>query len=1089
MKTNLFACILACLLLAVCAAYGQGVGTSGEITGTVVDPSGAVIDKATVLAVDTARGIQHSVTTNDSGRYRFSGLPPAAYSVTVQGAGFASEVKKNVVVVLGETITVDFQLKLSVVADQVDVIEVPSQSPVVDTERTSQANTLDQMYIDDLPIDRRDYLTFTLLMPGVSESNTLADGRELRAKQVPQSGLSFYGNNGRGNNITVDGSTFNGYSGFVMANVSQDSVQEFQINRSNYSTNLGGASGASINIVTKSGTNQMHGTLYGFFRNDAMDARDPFAFSQALAPGQPFSLNAQGQPVKDSLSRQQFGGTVGFPIRKDKTFMFMAYEGLRQDQQAAIPLMTTSSIFAPTVGQGSILAGLAAEGGTPVPCLTGQPALPAATCAGILQNVLTINPATSPLNKFIVNQFETNGGLLPFSVRSHQVLGRLDHLFNDKNQGYLRYVFAHVAESDPDAGAQNGFSSGVSQLTWTSSLQGTWLHTFNSTTLNEFRAQWNINQFNFIPNEPGGPDLGIAGFGIFGRNLTLPNISTERDYEFADNFTKAHGRHIFQMGGKEILRGNRTASYTFFSGDFSFGTLPGGILSPCLQVPAACGLSGVSPASINGMQSFSLGLPQAYIQGFGDPTVTTMMPWTSLYWQDQWTVRPNLTLNFGLRYEIDKRSFINTDYNNLAPRVAFAWDPWKDHKTVVRGGYGIYYAPIILQIDSSTASLANINNSRLISTLIVPLNGLPGNPAVNSASIFQTLFAQGKVLCGQPAPGAPACITKADLAQFGIAVNNTGPLGPLSTTFSTAPDFRSPYSQQASLGIERELAPGLALSATYIYVHTLKLSRPVDANLLPGAPIVSGVPGTNGLPFQNWGAPQCKVAVNNPCFVDPLVMNANVFTSTAAAVYQGGILELKKRFSHHFTLLANYTYSRAVDDSLDYSYWGSNQLDTAGERALSAFDQRHKVVVSGIIDSPFTSRILSGFQLAPVISYNSSHPFTLYAGTDVNGDHTNFADRPPGAGRNTGIGPNYVSWDMRLSWRYKLNERASLRFMAEGFNIANRTNYSGVNDVVGASFAPPFNVHGSASLSPSQPLGYTADYAKREVQLGVRLIF
>src|SRR5260370_37523839 len=145
----------------------------------------------------------------------------------------------------------------------------------------------------DLPIDRRDYLTFTLLMPGVSESNIIADSRTLRERQVPQSGLSFYGSNGRGTNVYVDGSSFNGYSGFVIANVSQDAVQEFQINRSNYAASLGGASGASINIVTQSGSNKIHGTLYGFFRNDALDARDPFAFGQALAPGQPFSLNAQ----------------------------------------------------------------------------------------------------------------------------------------------------------------------------------------------------------------------------------------------------------------------------------------------------------------------------------------------------------------------------------------------------------------------------------------------------------------------------------------------------------------------------------------------------------------------------------------------------------------------------------------------------------------------------------------------------------------------------------------------------------------------------------------------------------------------------
>ncbi len=1087
-STNRLACVFFCLL-AVGAAFGQGVGTSGGISGTVVDPTGASLEKATVLAVEISKGIQHSAVTNHDGQYRFSGLPPATYSVTAEGPGFAPEVQKTVVVTLGETVTVDFRLTLAGVSNQVDVIEIPTNSPIVDTQLSSQSNTLGQAYIADLPIDRRDYLTFTLLMPGVSESNVIADGRDLREKQVPQSGLSFYGSNGRGNDVTVDGGTFNGYSGFVIANVSQDAVQEFQINRSNYAASLGGASGASINIVTKSGSNKLHGTLYGFFRNDALDARDPFAFSQALAPGQPFSLTAQGQPVKNALSRQQFGGTIGFPIKKDRTFFFAAYEGLHQDQQASVPLMLNSNIFGPSDQQSPILLGLTALGGTPVPCLTGQPALPAATCAGILQNILTINPSASPLKKFVVDQFENNGGLLPFPRRSHQFSGRVDHIFNDNNQGSLRYVFAHLSQSDPTVQAQTGLSGAFSELTWTSSLQGSWLHTFDANTLNEVRMQWNINQYNFTPNEPGGPDLGISGFGLFGRNLTLPNISTERDYEFADNFTKLHGHHMFQMGAKELLRGNRTASSTFLGGDFTYGNLPGGILSPCLQVPAACGLMGIAPASINSIQSASLGLPQAYIQGFGDPTVTSMMPWTSLYWQDQWSIRPNLTLSYGLRYEMDQRSVINTDYNNIAPRVSFAWDPFKDHKTVVRGGYGLYYAPIMLQVDTSTAALGNLNNSRLINVLIIPLNGLPGNPALNSAAIFQTLFAQGKILCGQPAPGAAACITPADLAQFGVTVSNSGPLPPLSYTETTASNFRSPYSQQASLGIEREIVPGFSISANYVYVHTLKLTRNIDQNLLPGAPIMAGVAGTNGLPFQNWGAPQCQVLVNNPCFVDPKIFNNNVFTSTAAALYQGGILELKKNFSHHFSVLANYTYSKAMDDSLDFTYWGNNQLTPAAERSVSAFDQRHKVVVASIIESPFTGRVLSGFQLSPVVSYNSSRPFNLYSGTDTNGDRTSFADRPPGAGRNTGIGPNYVSLDMRLSWRHKLAEKATLQFMIEGFNIANRTNYSRVNDVVGASFAPPFNVQGSASLQPNQPLAFTSDFPKREIQFGARFAF
>jgi len=1067
-------------------ACAQGVGTSGEISGTIHDPSGAVVAKASVTAVETAKGIQHSTQTNDSGHYRFNGLPPATYDVSAQSQGFAPEVRKKIVVALGETATVDFHLQINSVASTVEV-EFDTGAPVVDVERASQAGTLDQQYINGLPIDRRDYLTFALLMAGVTESLTIGDDRDLRATEVPQSGLSFYGSNGRGNNITVDGGAFNGYSQFVMTNVSQDAVQEFQINRADYSALLGGASGASVNIVTKSGTNTPHGTLYAFFRDDALDARDPFALTQALTPGQLFSLNAVSQPVKNSLSRQQFGGTAGFAVKPNRTFMFVAYEGLQQDKQASVPLLTNSNIFGPQSGQQAILGGLAALGGTPVPCLTGQPALPAATCAGILQNILTTNPAASPLNQYLVNQFETNGGLLPFPITAHQGSVRLDQQFNDRNQGSLRYVVAHLAESDPGVQSLSGFSNDFSQLQWTSSLQATWLHTFSSTLVNDFRAQWNINQYNLMPNVQGQVNLAFSGFGDIGQNLLLPNISKERDYQFADNVTKVHRQHMLEMGFDELLRGNRTANFGFMGGEFDFGDLPGGILSPCLQVPAACGVT-ASPATINALQSFALGLPQAYIQGFGNPTVVSNMPLTSFYFQDDWSVRPDFMVHAGLRYEIDQRSFIHTSYNDFAPRIAVAWDPFKDHKTVVRGGYGIYYAPIILQIDDITAQYSN-RTSRQVTSFIVPLTGLPGNPAANSAAIFQTLFSMGKISCGSAAVGLSGCIAPADLAAFGINISNSGLLPPFAITFGTDPNFRNPYSQQASLGIERELAPGMSLAANYIYVHTVHLARTTDENVLPGAPITSGVPGTNGLPFQNWNAPQCALLVNNPCFANPLLFNNNVFTSSAGALYQGGTLELRKRFSNHFTILANYTYSKAMDDVPDFTYWANNQMQPNAERALSSFDQRHRVVIAGIIASPFHHVGLRGFELAPVMEYGSARPFNLYAGTDVNGDRTNFADRPPGAGRNTGIGRNYADLDLRLSRRLKMSERTSIQFTAEAFNLANRTNYSTVNDEVGPAFAPPFNVHGSAQLLPSQPLGFTADFPKREIQMGARLSF
>ena len=338
-----FACVLLCVFFATALAHAQGVGTSAEITGTVTDASGGVVTNATINVVDAQTGLKRTATTGDAGQFRVAALPPATYDVTVQMHGFATEIHKGVTVAIGQIAISDFKLKPSQVAT---VIEVTDQPPVVETERSSQADTIVQQYIADLPIDRRDYLTFTLLAPGVSDSTRLAGDQDFRVKQTPQSGLSFYGSNGRGNSITVDGGETSGDSGGVRLTVNQDDVQEFQINRSNYAADLGAATGASINIVTKSGTNHVHSSLYGFFRNDAMDARDPFAFSPALAPDSNFNTTSVGAPIKNSLSRQQFGGNIGIPIQKDKTFLFASFEGLRQNSQNSVPLLTDSSIFA-----------------------------------------------------------------------------------------------------------------------------------------------------------------------------------------------------------------------------------------------------------------------------------------------------------------------------------------------------------------------------------------------------------------------------------------------------------------------------------------------------------------------------------------------------------------------------------------------------------------------------------------------------------------------------------------------------------------------------------------------------------------------
>lgn len=1159
--------LLACMLM-TSVAYAQGVGSSGVITGTVTDPSGAVLPKVSVSVVDARTGLKRDVTTDAAGEYRVTGLSPSTYDVSAAISGFATELRRALPVAIGQTVVSDFRMNPSKVAT---VIEVQSEPPTVETERGSQADRINQQYIADLPIDRRDYLTFTLLAPGVSDSTRLAGDQDFRVKQTPQSGLSFYGSNGRGNSVTVDGGETGDDVGGVRLTVGQDAVQEFQINRSNYAADLGAATGGSINIVTKSGTNKVHGSAYGYFRNDAMDARDPFAYSQALAPGatfNPLGPDSLGSPIKDTLSRQQYGATVGFPIKTDKTFLFLAFEGLRQNAQNAVPILTDTNVFRPTQAQGAVLNTL--TGGNTVPCLSGPvgaavaaqlglPApnpttnLPAAECAQILGGVLTIDPATSPVNAFLLNQFETEGGVFPYNTREYLASGRLDHRFNTQNELSLTYRYGHDLEESPDVQSLTAFSAGSSIHNYDNNFQAAWFHQFSTSLQNEARVQWDYNSFNVIPNEPGEVGLQIPGFiNNLGTNIFIPNLSILRRYELADNLTLVRGHHTIQVGVDEILRGNHTESHTFFPGRFVFGSLPGDLLTPLLP-------------TLSSLQSASFGLPQVYQQGFGNPVYPYYTrPLTGLYGQDSWKITSHFTLNYGLRYELDSQYLPLTTYKkDFAPRVSFAWDPFNDSKTVIRGGYGIFYGPVDEQIPAVDLSLGVVNANksaventpgasqvanlgsvcgfsqfgatiipgtgaspcnREISIYVDPLLGIPALGLAGADTVFQTLFAQGLIQCTTPAPGNAACITPSAIAPLGINVTNSGPVGPLQVVFVNQPGYRPPIAQQVSFGIEREIGPGFSISASGIYTHTQRLPVAIDTNLLPAPFTTLQLANGQSTSYRNWnttaagadplgGTEPGGLPCDNPaaaCFVNPLVVQNNQYSSVAYALYEGGILEIKKRFSDHFTLFGNYTYSKAIDTSTDFNsdYGPQDPTNINLDRSLSEFDERHKVVMAGVFDSPWREKILSGFQFSPIFSYHSGHPFNLLAGGEVNGDNHTTNERPIGAPRDTGLGPGYVDFDARLTWSYKVGDKGSVQFTAEGFNIANHTNFASVNNEVNPLFALPssiggggattFNVHGirpGTALSgggiatSSTPLAFTSAFPMREIQLGVRFSF
>jgi hypothetical protein len=613
------------------------------------------------------------------------------------------------------------------------------------------------------------------------------------------------------------------------------------------------------------------------------------------------------------------------------------------------------------------------------------------------------------------------------------------------------------------------------------------------------------------------------------------------------------GHHTLRFGGSEVLRGNHTESHTFFPGRFVFGALPGFLLTPLLP-------------SLTSLQTAGFGLPEVYQQGFGNPTYPYYTrPLTAFYGQDSWTIVPSFTLNYGLRYELDSQYLPLTTYKkDFAPRISFAWDPFKDHKTVVRGGYGIFYGPVDEQIPAVDLSLGVVNGNksavensspagqvanltavcgfsqfgipiipgngsspcnREISIYVDPIGGVPALGLQGAPTVFGTLFAQGLIQCTTPTPGNAACITPAAVAPLGIDVTNSGPVGPLQVVFVNQPGYRPPIAQQASFGIEREITQGFSIALSGIYSHTQRLPVAIDTNLLPAPFTTLTLANNQTVSYRNWnttaagadplgglepGGLPCDTV---QCFVNPLVVQNNQYTSAAYARYVGGILEIKKRFSDHFTVFGNYTYSKGIDTSTDFNsdYGPQDPIDINIDRSVSEFDERHKVVIAGVFDSPSKNKYLSGFQFAPIFSYHSGHPFNLLAGGEINGDNHTTNERPIGAARDTGLGPNYYDFDARLTWQHKVGERATLQLTAEGFNIANRTNFASVNNEVGPlpiplqgqttgyvpGFTTSFNVHGlrpgsvvaGETVTPSSPLAFTSAFPKRQIQLGLRVSF
>src|SRR5829696_5013027 len=1061
--TQFFLAALLVVAAGVSPAFSQASSSTAELRGQVTDSAGAAVPNAAVTITDLSKGTSRTTQTDAEGNYVFLNLLPSAYELKVSAAGGFAPSTTRVELTVGQQANIPLQLGAKGFQETVEVV---AGGEVVDTDRTQQSTVIGVNQITNLPISRRNYLDYALLTPGVSDADNIADASDFRVAQTPNSGLSFGGNNGRGNLVAVDGGSTNTVSGGVEATIAQEGVQEFQVLRNSYNAEFGGSSGGIVNIVSKSGSNRYHGSVFGLFRDERFDARYAFDF------------NPQS---KSPFSRQQFGGSLGGPIRADKTFFFTSLERFTQDETTFVNLVNTSDIGRSMALQQELFNGLA-----------GTPFAPLATS---LRGTLTTTSANFPRT---VNLFTNASGQFPFESAQTTFGARLDHNFSERDSAYIRFSLNDSTFENQAAGALTAVSRGRTLDSFNGGVLFSDNHQFGPATFNELKLQWRYLDFDVIPNDLVGPEFNIEGFGFFNRDIFLASHTLQRDYEIADNLSHVTGSHTWKFGGSFQASDVSSGNETFFGGRFNFGpNIPLANLIPAATLTALRAfLTATNPAllanlatPINALQAFNLNLPIVYQQGFGSPEVNSYTYRYAFYGQDTWKARPNLTLNYGLRYSIsDEPFYMPLDKDDFQPRAGFSWSPFANGKTVIRGGAGIFTGYTIYSVANVTKTLSGIPNDPINIVLATATSAPLGVPT--SFTIYGTLLAQGVI--------GNRTIAASDLTQFGITPR---PGAPLEVRFRVEPHYETPTTYQASAGLQQDVGRGISLELSYLFTRGLHLTRNRDINQFKSSLVVAG---TNEPCFFRLGAnpATCTGTAASSDFINPLRLQDNIYESSANSFYHAFTVSVQRRFANHFSLNAHYTFAKSIDEVTDFnSDWSAeNPLNVRLDRAVSAFDQRHRAVFSGVFASPFdgdsaADKVFGNWVFSPIFIAGSGRPFNLLLGFDANNDGRSQSDRPFTLGRNTGLGEPFYSFDARLARRFHFDEDKFLELTFEGFNLFNRTNLAGVNNVIGGL---PLNelrelastrARGRRSAAPTQPLGFTSAANPRQLQFGVRFNF
>lgn len=1082
----LFLCLVGVFGLGTTVASAQAQSASADLTGTVADPSRAYIGGATITVTNIATGLQRTAATDPTGTYRIPLLPPGEYEIKAEMNGFAPQRRRGVALTVGQTVNISFELAIGI-KSEVEVVE--TSLPLIETERTHQAGTITQKAITNLPINGRNFLDFARLTPGVVEENpTILDAQ---LPFTPSSGLSFAGQNGRANSVQIDGVDNNdiGTNG-VRPTISQEAVREFQINRSSYSAEFGRASGGVINIVSRSGTNEFHGNFYNFFRNERLDARNTFA---------------AGQKSRPPFKRNQPGFTFGGPLSRDKTFFFAAYEGLIRRESSFTSILSDPSILLPTTGQQDLINTLSASGD---PALAAQARQLATLLTTSSNSPLPTAAQPFPLNRLTYRLLSDATGAFPVRETSSTGSLRFDHSLSEQDYFFLRYNTTNNSRNGLRVGGLVAPSGGFNLAIRDHNVVFGNTHNFRNSATNELRFQYVRSIFKSDPADSLGPRVEIAGIGSFGRDIFGASDRTQRRFQIVDNYAIARGKHSLKAG----------IDYSGFGIDFVSPAQGGNIefaqlniplasvldarttsqLTTLLSTPRAAGglerpdlIPVVTAQPLTTIQQFNFGFARAIDQGFGNPSANLPGQIFGLYLQDNLKILPNLLINMGLRYDYQMQpDGVPTDGNNFGPRLSFAYDPFKDGKTVIRGGVGVNFQSLY-----SLAGFLSVLGNNLLSTNILVSADSRLTPITPDSVCGQALsagtppsFCFFQQLVGRGLLNFPSTRTIPESAYLTLA-GLTRETSTNKAVLRLAPDAITPYSVQSSFGIDRQFGGDWNVSLNYMVNHGLHLLRLRQVNALPH-PSVQDVFGRPALIAR---ADQTRLA-------------DYVLETAGSSIYHGLAVSANKRFSRLYQIIGSYTFGKAIDDSTDFIIEQGPQDPTnpGADRSLSSFNVRHRLSFSAILNSPYTNaaagswyqRALADFYFAPIITARSGFPFNIRTGIDINFDNNN-NDRPFAVGRNTGLGPLFYAVDMRLGRRVAIGTDTgrSVEFIFDVFNLFNRVNYRQVNSTTGGVLFldqlgfTDVRVKGSSRIPASSFGGFTSAYDPRVLQLAIKLNF